>query len=97
MFPRQKLAAEREALNRQQDYNHNYAEFLNNAVLPSVDMLVKLLAANRVIHRVSSLGKPAFDPRASGLAVGRAGHHAEPRRRCDFRAPHHHRRRKTRR
>jgi len=54
--PPEKLAAEREALKRQQEYNQNYNEFLNHSVLPSVDMLVKLLAANRVIHRVSSWG-----------------------------------------
>src|SRR5262245_4077212 len=54
--PPEKLAAEREALQMQQDYNRNYAEFLNGAVLPSVDALVKMLAANRVIHRVSAWG-----------------------------------------
>jgi hypothetical protein len=54
--PPEKLAAERDAIERQQEFNHNYGEFLNNAVLPSVDALVKLLAANRVIHRVSTWG-----------------------------------------
>ena len=44
----EKLAAERDAIERQQEFNRNYADFLNNAVLPSVDALVKLLAANRV-------------------------------------------------
>src|SRR3954469_9308839 len=54
--PPEKLLAEREAVEQQQDYNQNYAEFLNGAVLPSVDALVKTLAANRVIHRVSAWG-----------------------------------------
>ena len=54
--PLEMLADEPEALKRQQEYNQNYNEFLNHSVLPSVDMLVKLLAANRVIHRVSSWG-----------------------------------------
>jgi len=54
--PGEKLAAEREAMQRQQEYNQNYADFLKNAVLPAVDSLTKLLAANRVIHRVSTWG-----------------------------------------
>src|SRR3712207_7921688 len=41
--PPEKLAAEREAIARQQDYNDNYAQFLNNAVFPAVDDLVKVL------------------------------------------------------
>lgn len=52
----EKLAAEREAIERQQDYNRNYAEFLNRAVLPAVDDLVKLLAKAGIVHRVSSWG-----------------------------------------
>jgi hypothetical protein len=52
----EKLSAEREALQRQQEYNQNYAEFLNGAVLPAVDDLVKLLARNHVVHRVSTWG-----------------------------------------
>src|SRR5262245_31983779 len=54
--PPEKLAAEREAMQKQQDYNQNYAQFLNGAVLPSVDALVKWLDANRVMHRVSAWG-----------------------------------------
>ncbi|MGH7175980.1 MAG: hypothetical protein ACREJC_01245 [Tepidisphaeraceae bacterium] len=54
--PTEKLAAEREALEHQQQYNRNYAEFLNGAILPSVDTLVKMLASNRIVHRVSSWG-----------------------------------------
>jgi len=54
--PPEKLAAEREALEKQQQYNENYAQFLHKAVLPSVDALVKMLIQNRVIHRVSTWG-----------------------------------------
>jgi hypothetical protein len=51
-----KLTAEREAMEKHQEYNRNYAEFLNGAVLPAVDDLVKLLTKSRVIHRVSTWG-----------------------------------------
>jgi hypothetical protein len=54
--PNEKLAAEREALERQQDYNRNYGEFLNNAVLPAVDALVQMLTKARIVHRVSTWG-----------------------------------------
>ncbi len=54
--PPEKLLAERAAMERQQDYNRNYADFLNGAVLPAVDDLVKLLTENQVIHRVTSWG-----------------------------------------
>ena len=54
--PPDKLAADREAASSQEEYNHNYAEFLNKAVLPAVDVLVQLLARNNVVHRVSSWG-----------------------------------------
>ena len=50
----EKLAAEREAMERQQDYNRNYAEFLNGAVLPAIDELVKMLSDNTIVHRVTS-------------------------------------------
>lgn len=52
----EKLAAEREAMERQQDYNRNYVDFLNGAVLPAVDDLVKLLTRQRIVHRVSTWG-----------------------------------------
>ena len=52
----EKLAAEREAMAQQQDYNRNYADFLNQAILPSVEAIVKTLAANKIVHRVSSWG-----------------------------------------
>jgi hypothetical protein len=52
----EKLAAEREAMHRQQQYNRNYADFLNNAVLAAVDDVVKLLTRHRVVHRVTSWG-----------------------------------------
>jgi len=54
--PPEKLAAEREAMQRQQEYNNNYAEFLNNAVFPAVDALVQVLNRNSIIHRVSTWG-----------------------------------------
>lgn len=54
--PPEKLAAEREAISRQQLYNENYHNFMSTAVLPSIDQLVKLLVANRVVHRVTTWG-----------------------------------------
>jgi hypothetical protein len=54
--PPEKLAAEREAMAAQQDYNANYAQFLNNAVFPAVDDLVKMLAKQGIVHRVSTWG-----------------------------------------
>lgn len=51
-----KLQAEREAMEQQQDYNRNYEEFLSKAVFPAVESLVQLLNKNRVIHRVSTWG-----------------------------------------
>jgi len=50
--PPEKLAAEREAMQRQQEYNHHYAEFLNSAVFPAVDALVQNLSRNGIVHRV---------------------------------------------
>jgi hypothetical protein len=54
--PNEKLSAEREAMARQQDYNRNYAEFLNNAVFPAVDNLVQVLVKANIVHRVSTWG-----------------------------------------
>jgi len=54
--PPDKLTAEREAVERLGDYNQNYAEFLNRAVLPAVDDLVKFLAKSGIVHRVSTWG-----------------------------------------
>ena len=54
--PQEKLAAEREAMESQQEYNQNYAQFLNSAVFPTVDELVKTLAKNGIVHRVSTWG-----------------------------------------
>jgi len=54
--PPEKLAAEREAVERLSEYNQNYAEFLNRAVFPAVDELVKLLARQGITHRVSTWG-----------------------------------------
>jgi hypothetical protein len=52
----EKLAAERDAMASQQDFNRNYADFLNGSVLPSVDTMVQLLAKNGIVHRVSAWG-----------------------------------------
>lgn len=54
--PPEKLIAEREAMERQQSFNQNYHAFLNGAVLPAVDALVKMLMTNRIVHRVSTWG-----------------------------------------
>jgi hypothetical protein len=52
----EKLMAEREAVERLSEFNQNYAEFLNRAVFPAVDDLVKFLAKQGIIHRVSTWG-----------------------------------------
>ena len=52
----EKLAAEREAVQRVGDYNQHYAEFLNRAVFPAVDELVAMLAEQGIVHRVSTWG-----------------------------------------
>jgi hypothetical protein len=54
--PAEKLAAEHEAVERQQEYNQNYLAFMTSSALPAVDQLVKLLTANRVNHRVTTWG-----------------------------------------
>ncbi len=54
--PEPKLAAEREAVERMQEFNNNYQTFLQQAVIPAVDQLIKLMAANRVVHRVTTWG-----------------------------------------
>jgi hypothetical protein len=54
--PPEKLAAEHEAISRQQEYNQNYHNFMKASVLPATDQLVKLLMTNRVVHRVTSWG-----------------------------------------
>jgi len=54
--PAEKLTAEREAVQKQSEYNQHYHEFLNTAVLPGVESLVQMLAKNRVVHRVSTWG-----------------------------------------
>ena len=54
--PQEKLSAEREAMARQQEYNRNYTELLQNAVFPSIDDLVKVLARAGIVHRVSTWG-----------------------------------------
>src|SRR6266542_3081513 len=52
----EKLAAEREAMAQQQEYNRNYEDFLKHAIIPSIDAIVKTLVGNKIVHRVSSWG-----------------------------------------
>ena len=54
--PADKLSAEREAMSMQQEYNQNYAQFLDSAVFPAVDELVQSLAKAGIVHRVSTWG-----------------------------------------
>jgi hypothetical protein len=54
--PPEKLAAEREAVERLGEYNRNYVDFLNLAVFPAVDELVALLTKQGISHRVSTWG-----------------------------------------
>ena len=54
--PEEKLAAEREAVERLREYNDHYLAFLKECVFPNVDQLTKLLAKDRVVHRVSTWG-----------------------------------------
>lgn len=54
--PPEKLAAEREAMESQQQFNQNYADFQRTAFLPALDELVKILRDNRIVHRVSTWG-----------------------------------------
>ena len=52
----EKLAADRDAIRRQQEFNQNYHDFLNRAVLPAVDALAKILNHSGIVHRVSTWG-----------------------------------------
>jgi hypothetical protein len=52
----EKLAADRDAMARQQEFNRNYQDFLQGAVLPAVDILTQLMRKNKIVHRVSSWG-----------------------------------------
>jgi len=52
----EKLAAEREAMAQQQEYNRNYEDFLRSAVFPTIEVIVKTLKANEIVHRVSNWG-----------------------------------------
>jgi len=54
--PADKLSAEREAMSRQQEYNRNYMDLLKEAVLPSIDDMVKALGKAGIVHRVSTWG-----------------------------------------
>ena len=50
------LKRERQAAEKQQQFNENYADFLNGAILPGIDELVKIFTENQIVHRVSSWG-----------------------------------------
>lgn len=52
----EKLAAESEAMQRQQEYNANYQQFIQGAVLPAIDSLVRVLHKHQIVHRVSTWG-----------------------------------------
>ncbi len=54
--PSEKLSAEREAVARQQEFNENYQSFMQNAVLPSIENVVKLLTSAHIVHRVTTWG-----------------------------------------
>ena len=54
--PADKLAAEREATEKQQEFNDNYGAFLNDAVFPAVKDLVNVMKKAGVEHRVSTWG-----------------------------------------
>lgn len=54
--PEEKLAAEREAVERLKEFNDNYTTFLKTCVFPAVDALTQTLARDRVVHRVSTWG-----------------------------------------
>ena len=66
--PPEKLAAEREAMSKQQEFNNHYAEFLNTAVFPAVESLVQLLAKSGIVHRVSTWGNQ-LSPRRSPSVI----------------------------
>ncbi|MGA2496858.1 MAG: hypothetical protein ABSH20_03910 [Tepidisphaeraceae bacterium] len=54
--PAEKLAADREAVERQQEFNQNYQTLLQSAVLPTMEALTQLLRRQRVVHRISTWG-----------------------------------------
>ncbi len=54
--PPEKLEADREVVHKQQLYNQNYRDFLNEAVLPAVEALVQVLRRHQIVHRVSTWG-----------------------------------------
>jgi hypothetical protein len=54
--PPEKLAAEREAVERMQEYNQNYQHFLQTSVMPAVEQLIKMMAQAGIVHRVTTWG-----------------------------------------
>jgi hypothetical protein len=54
--PSEKLDADREAMQRQQEFNQYYQTFLQSAILPAMDALAQFLRQGRVVHRISTWG-----------------------------------------
>jgi hypothetical protein len=54
--PPEKLSAEREAMEMQKEYNQNYQDFLQDAILPAIKELVATLEKSGIVHRVSTWG-----------------------------------------
>lgn len=54
--PPEKLQADREAMERQQEFNQHYQDFLKEAVLPAIEGVSQLLYRNKVLHRVTTWG-----------------------------------------
>ncbi len=52
----EKLAMERAAVARMQEFNRNYVEFLQTSVMPAIGELVKVLNTHKIVHRVSTWG-----------------------------------------
>ena len=74
----EKLAAEREAVQRVGDYNQHYAEFLNRAVFPAVDELVAMLAEQGIEATQTTVSRDLVLPvtdadRASELGIAQEG------------------------
>ena len=52
----EKLAADREAMERQAEFNQHYQTFLQTAVLPAMEALTQFLRKCRIVHRISTWG-----------------------------------------
>lgn len=71
-----KLAADREAMERQQEYNQNYQSFLQSAVLPSIESLTQFLRIRRRrqphFHRATRLRSGCTSPVGENWSSARA-------------------------